>query len=181
MLCREVIRLAPAHATVGVYTNLGALLMGAGQLEDCLLALHTSIALAKQYQQTDSPLVCQMLTLYSSQSQLLFECSKPLLADSEAAVVSDMDLLSLLLYRCIEALVKFCNIHCCVHAISIFFAAAQVSMLQATGRSINTFSSTWSELSACASVVCLCWTAVLRRTIQPGEGTGHARQRICSC
>lgn len=31
--------------------------MGAGQIENCLQALHTSIALAKQYQQTDSPLV----------------------------------------------------------------------------------------------------------------------------
>lgn len=55
---REVIRLAPEHSTMGVYTNLGALLMGAGRLSDCLPVLHAGIAIAKQYEQTTTPLVC---------------------------------------------------------------------------------------------------------------------------
>lgn len=42
---------------MGLYTNLGALLMGSGRIDDCLTALQTGIALAHEYQQTDSNLV----------------------------------------------------------------------------------------------------------------------------
>lgn len=45
---------------MGIYTNLGALLLGSGRVDACLEALHTSIALANQYKQTDSSLVCNI-------------------------------------------------------------------------------------------------------------------------
>ena len=96
LCCRDTIRLAPEFATVGVYTNLGALLMGAGQIENCLQALHTSIALAKQYQQTDSPLVRSPTHLLlthayestsSSQHCLQYTCSTLALSDCSHCLV----------------------------------------------------------------------------------------------
>lgn len=53
---------------MGLYTNLGALLMSSGQIDDCLEALNKAISLAYQYMQTDSYLVkfcaagCRCLT-----------------------------------------------------------------------------------------------------------------------
>lgn len=54
---REAIRLTSSQQHMGLYTNLGALLMGSGQLDECLAALNKAIALAHEYQQTDSYLV----------------------------------------------------------------------------------------------------------------------------
>lgn len=54
---REAIRLTSSQQHMGMYTNLGALLMGSGQIDGCLAALNRAIALAHQYQQTDSYLV----------------------------------------------------------------------------------------------------------------------------
>ena len=42
---------------MGLYTNLGALLMSSGQIDSCLAALNKAIALAHEYKQTDSYLV----------------------------------------------------------------------------------------------------------------------------
>ena len=56
-LYREAIRLTSPQAGVGLYTNLGALLMGSGRIADCLTALQTGIDLAHEHQQTDSALV----------------------------------------------------------------------------------------------------------------------------
>ncbi len=54
---REAIRLTSPRAGIGLYTNLGALLMGSGRIDDCLTALQTGIALAHEHKQTDSNLV----------------------------------------------------------------------------------------------------------------------------
>ncbi|KAL3144289.1 hypothetical protein ABBQ32_004053 [Trebouxia sp. C0010 RCD-2024] len=58
---REAIRLTSSQQHMGMYTNLGALLMGSGQIDGCLAALNRAIALAHQYQQTDSYLYCGAL------------------------------------------------------------------------------------------------------------------------
>ena len=68
---REAIRLTSPQAGVGLYTNLGALLMGSGRIADCLTALQTGIDLAHEHHQTDSALVrcssdCCLLTLVMS-------------------------------------------------------------------------------------------------------------------
>lgn len=54
---REAIRLTSPKQHMGLYTNLGALLMTSGQINSCLVALNKSIALAYEYKQTDSYLV----------------------------------------------------------------------------------------------------------------------------
>lgn len=54
---REAIRLTSPKQHMGLYTNLGALLMTSGQIDGCLIALNTAIALAYEYKQTDSYLV----------------------------------------------------------------------------------------------------------------------------
>ncbi len=54
---REAIRLTSPRAGIGLYTNLGALLMGSGRIDDCLTALQTGIALAHEHKLTDSNLV----------------------------------------------------------------------------------------------------------------------------
>ena len=54
---REAIRLASPRSGMGLHTNLGALLMGSGRIDDCLTALQTGIALAHEHMQTDSNLV----------------------------------------------------------------------------------------------------------------------------
>ncbi len=54
---REAIRLTSPRAGIGLYTNLGALLMGSGRIDACLTALQTGIALAHEHKLTDSNLV----------------------------------------------------------------------------------------------------------------------------
>lgn len=54
---REAIRLTSAKQHMGLYTNLGALLMTSGQIDACLVALNKAITLAYEYKQTDSYLV----------------------------------------------------------------------------------------------------------------------------
>nr|QIG37617.1 sulfotransferase-like protein [Trebouxia lynnae] len=51
---REAIRLTTPQQRMGLYTNLGALLMGSDHIDDCLAALKQALALALEYRQTDS-------------------------------------------------------------------------------------------------------------------------------
>lgn len=76
MLYREAIRLTSPRQRMGLYTNLGALLMGSGQIDDCLKALKQAIELALEYKQTDSYLVC-LFFLCSSVSNCTQMCSTP--------------------------------------------------------------------------------------------------------
>ena len=49
---------------MGLYTNLGALLMGSDHIDDCLAALKQALALALEYRQTDSYLVCLLSAIF---------------------------------------------------------------------------------------------------------------------
>ncbi len=76
---REAIRLASPQAGMGLYTNLGALLMGSGRIDDCLTALQTGIALAHKYKQTDSNLV-QLLSTIMQWTHIICEADADLTA-----------------------------------------------------------------------------------------------------